>query len=381
MKILIHSVYYPPEVGGLESHVAGLAAGLAKRGVEVRVVTSRSLAGLPPEEEIQGVRVKRTWLPSRSTPGWVAYALGSLPATRGWGRWADLIHAQSFASVLPAGLAARSARRPWLASFHTSHFLARAQRPLWTPILRRLVGWPDHALAASEEIAEVAMELARGTYVEALTNGVDTDRFRRQGAGSATQDTMRTVLVPRRLFAKNGVEFLVQALPEIRSKIPDVQVLVIGDGPERPRLEALAVRFGVTKSIRFLGSRPHEEMPALLSSGEIAVLPSLVEATSVAALEAMSCQLAIVASAVGGLRQIVDSEVGALVPPGDPAALADAVVELLEDEQLAEKGRRGRERVVALWSNERLVDRHLEIYEDLLEGRGVKEPFAVGGRE
>ena len=177
------------------------------------------------------------------------------------------------------------------------------------------------------------------------------------------------------------MEFLVQALPEIRSKIPDVQVLVIGDGPERPRLEALAVRFGVTKSIRFLGSRPHEEMPALLSSGEIAVLPSLVEATSVAALEAMSCQLAIVASAVGGLRQIVDSEVGALVPPGDPAALADAVVELLEDEQLAEKGRRGRERVVALWSNERLVDRHLEIYEDLLEGRGVKEPFAVGGRE
>ena len=69
MKILLHCVYYPPEVGGLESHVSGLAEGLVRRGLEVRVVTSRSLPGLPREEEIKGVRVKRTWLPSRSAVG------------------------------------------------------------------------------------------------------------------------------------------------------------------------------------------------------------------------------------------------------------------------------------------------------------------------
>ena len=379
MKILLHCVYYPPEVGGLESHVSGLAEGLVRRGLEVRVVTSRSLPGLPREEEIEGVRVKRTWLPSRSALGWAAHALGSIRATRSWGRWADLIHAQSFASVLPAGWAAKAAGRPWVASFHTSHFLARAGGRIWAPLLGHLVRSPDHALAASEEIAEVATRLAKGRYVEAVTNGVDTDRFRSREWRGPTRGRSWTVLVPRRLFPKNGVEFLVRALPEIRSEIPVVRVLVIGDGPERPRLEALAAELGVAESIQFLGSRPHAEMPALLASGGIAVLPSLVEATSVAALEAMSCGLPVVASAVGGLPEIVDSEVGALVPPGDSAALARAVIRLFEDEHLEEKGLRGRERVVAHWGSERLVDRHLEIYHDLIEGRAVKEPSAVGG--
>ena len=379
MKILLHCVYYPPEVGGLESHVSGLVEGLVRRGLEVRVVTSRSLPGLPREEEIQGVRVKRTWLPSRSAVGWAAHALASIPATRSWGRWADLIHAQSFASVLPAGWAARAAGRPWVASFHTSHFLARAGSRMWSPLLGHLVRSPDHVLAASEEIAKVAKRLAKGRYVEAVTNGVDTDRFRSREWRSATLGRSQTVLVPRRLFPKNGVEFLVRALPKIRSEIPDVRVLVIGDGPERARLEALAAELGVDESIQFLGSRPHAEMPALLASGEIAVFPSLVEATSVAALEAMSCGLPVVASAVGGLPEIVDSEVGALVPPRDSAALASAIIRLFDDEHLGEKGRRGRERVVAHWSNERLVDRHLEIYHDLIEGRVVEEPSAVGG--
>lgn len=379
MKILLHCIYYPPEVGGLESHVSGLAEGLVRRGLKVRVVTSRSLPRLPREEEIEGVRVKRTWLPSRTALGWAAHALSSVPATRSWGQWADLIHAQSFASVLPAGWVARMAGRPWIASFHTSHFLARARGQIWPSILGHLVRSPDYALAASEEIAEVATRLAKGRYVEAVTNGVDTDRFRRREWQSPARGTSRTILVPRRLFPKNGVEYFVRALPEIRSAIPGVRVLVIGDGPERPRLEALAAELGVDDSIQFLGSRPHGEMPALFSSGEIAVFPSLMEATSMAALEAMSCGLPVVASSVGGLPEIVDSEVGALVPPRDPAALARAVVQLFSDECLREKGCRARERVVAQWSNERLVDRHLEIYHDLIEGRAVKEPSAVGG--
>ncbi len=377
MRVLLHCVYYSPEVGGLESHVSGLAVGLVKRGIEVRVVTSKSQARLSSEEELDGVRIRRVWLPSRSPAGWLGYALGSIPVTRRWGRWADVVHAQSFASVLPAGLSA--AGRPWLASFHTSHFLMRARRSIWTPILRWLVRWPDHALAASEEIAEVAMQLAGDRSVEPLTNGVDTEAFRRQERTAVDSDPASTIVVPRRLVQKNGVEVLMRALPEIRSGIPDVRVLVIGDGPERGNLEALATELGVVGSIRFLGSRPHSEMPGLLSAGEIAVFPSLMEATSVGALEAMSCQLAVVASAVGGLPEIVDDQVGMLVPPRDASALARAVLGLLRDERRREKGRRGRERVVARWSNERLVERHVEIYKDLLEGRVVKEPSGVGG--
>ncbi len=376
MRVLIHCVYYSPEVGGLESHIVGLATGLVRRGVEVRVVTSRSVVGSASEEEIEGVRVRRRWLPSRSPAGWFGYAIASAPLARRWAAWAQVVHAQSFASVPPARFATWGRKRPLVASFHTSHFLRRARRRIWAPVLGALVRWPDHVLAASREIAEVASRLGNGRYVEALTNGVDTDAFRPLEADDPEARTTRTVLVPRRLFEKNGVEYLVRAVPLIRSRVPNLRVLVIGDGPERPRLETLARELGVGPAVEFLGSRPHEEMPALLSRGEIAIFPSLMEATSVAALEAMSCGRPVVASAVGGLPEIVDAEVGDLVPPGDPEALATSVIRLLESDHLAETGRRARERVVERWSNDRLVERHLEIYGALLEGRDPRPSIA-----
>jgi glycosyltransferase involved in cell wall biosynthesis len=382
MKVLLHCIYYPPEVGGLESHVRELARGLAARGHEVRVVTSRSVPGTARDEISDGVRVARTWFPARNPLGWGLHALGSLPRTRGWARWADVVHAQAFASVLPCRVAARRVGRPLVATFHTSHFLVRAGKRRWRPLLRRLVAWPDHALAASREIAEVASGLvAGGRPVEALTNGVDTERFRPVPPLLPPEPGHRQVVVPRRLFRKNGVEFAVRALPRILERLPGTRLLFVGDGPERRRLEALAQELGVSEAARFVGARPHEEMPGMLASGEVAVFPSLMEATSVAALEAMACGLPVVATRVGGLPEIVDQAVGALVEPGDADALALGIVEVLERPDREEAGARARARVEAHWSNARLVDRHLEIYEALVRGEPVPDPASPERRE
>ncbi len=373
MKVLLHCVYYPPEVGGLESHVRELARGLVKEGHEVRVITSRSFPDSPREAVEDGVRVYRAWFPGKHPAGWIAHALGSIPVTRRWAAWADIVHAQAFPSVVPCAIAARGSRLPLVATFHTSHFLMRAQRPLWRPILRRLVALPDRALAASTEIAKVAEELAPGTAVEAVTNGVDTERFHPVDPAIPAEPGVRRIIVPRRLFPKNGVEVFVRAMPHIREAVPEIEALLVGDGPERERLEALAVELGVGEAVRFMGKQPHEKMPALLASGELAVFPSLMEATSVAALEAMACERPVVASRVGGLPEIVDSDVGVLVEPGDPRALAAGVVELLRRSDLPALGARARERVVERWSNARLVARHLEIYRALAED-GSRDP-------
>lgn len=368
MRILLHCTYYPPEFGGLESHVAELARGLARRGHEIRIVTSRSRKGLARDEEREGVRIRRTWFPSRGPVGWMLHALGSVPVTSRWAGWAEVVHAQAFASVVPCALAVRGRPRPLVATFHTSHFLVRARKRRWRPVLTRLVRWPDHTFAASREIAEVAMSMAPGTTVETLVNGVDTDRFRPVSPAVSAEEGVRTILVPRRLFAKNGVEFLIRAMPQVAERVPGARALLVGDGPERSRLEALARDLGVEGSVRFLGARTHGEMPAVLSSGEVAVFPSLMEATSVAALECMACGLPVVASRVGGLPEIVDETVGRLVPPADPEALAAALVELLVGEELEALGREARRRVVGRWSNDRLVDRHEEVYGELLSG-------------
>lgn len=368
MKILVHCVYFPPEVGGLESHVYYLCRALVEMGHRVDVVTSRSLSGTPREEEMDGIRVFRTWFPSRNPVGWAAHSLGSVPRTRSLAREADIIHAQAFPSVVPGLEARRISGAPLVATFHTSHFLSRAEHPLWAPVLAALVRAPDHALAASREIARVAETLAPGTRVEALTNGVETSLFRPVEPVLPAPGRPR-ILVPRRLFRKNGVEFLVRAMPLILEHL-DAEAVLVGDGPERERLEALAAGLGVDERVRFLGKQPHHRMPGILSSGTIAVIPSLMEATSVAALESMACGIPVAASDVGGLPEIVDDRVGVLFAPGNPQDLADRVVALLGDPDLPEKGRRARDRVVADWSNERLAVRHLEIYQELLEGRG-----------
>ena len=179
------------------------------------------------------------------------------------------------------------------------------------------------------------------------------------------------MIVPRRLFHKNGVEHFVRSMPLIAERA-DVEAVLVGDGPERDRLERMAGELGVSDRLHFMGARPHGEMPGLLSSGDLAVFPSLMEATSVAALECMSCELPVAATNVGGLPEIVSDAVGGLFEPADPNALADKVVSLLQSGRLKELGAEGRRRVVAGWSNARLAERHLEIYEEVIERRRAK---------
>jgi glycosyltransferase involved in cell wall biosynthesis len=365
VKIVMHCVYFPPEVGGLESHIHYLCRGLVARGHEVSVVASRSLPGTAEHEVVDGIRVWRTWFPARNPAGWALYALASIPRLREVARGANVLHAQDIASVAPCAAARTRTRAPVVATFHTSHFLMRARRPAWRPALAWMVRTPEKCLAASREIASVAEGLAPGVRVEPLPKGVDTDFFR-PVSSAPSPGSRRRLVVPRRLFPKNGVEYLVRAMPLIAARV-DAEAMIVGDGPERARLQALTGELGVADRTRFLGARPHREMPALLSSAELAVFPSLMEATSVAALEAMACELPVAASDVGGLPEIVDGDVGALFAPGDPDSLAEAVVGLLQDPGLQERGRRARRRVVERWSNDRLVERHLEIYRELVE--------------
>ncbi|HEY8469297.1 MAG TPA: glycosyltransferase family 4 protein [Longimicrobiales bacterium] len=365
MRILQQCIYFPPEIGGLESHAYYLCRELVRLGDQVTMVTSRSKPESPRREIMDGIEVIRTWFPGKTPAGWIAHTLASIPTYLPLARDADILHAQTFASAPPAMIAAARFGRPMVLTLHTSHFLRLAQRPLWRPILRRIIRAADWLLAASEEIRDVALGLYPHPRAEALTNGVDTELFRPPAEPPGARNGRRRLIVPRRLFPKNGVEYFIRAMPLLRQGL-DVEAVIVGDGPERPRLEALARELGVADAVRFLGARPNTEMPALLGEADVAVFPSLMEATSVAALEAMSCGRPVAASRVGGLPEIVDEEVGTLFEPADPGDLAARVAALLARPDLAEMGARARRRVVERWSLERLARRHREIYETLL---------------
>jgi glycosyltransferase involved in cell wall biosynthesis len=240
---------------------------------------------------------------------------------------------------------------------------------IWRPIFKQFLQSADHNLAASREIASVAESIAPGIAVEPLTNGVDTNFFRKVKPllANPARGTKRLV-APRRLVEKNGVEHLIRAMPEILEGVK-AELVVIGDGPKRSSLERLSEELGVNKQVTFLGSRPHADMPGLLSSADLAVFPSLMEATSVAALESLACEVPVAASRVGGLPEIIQGDVGALFEPGDPASLSRAVVDLLQKSGLEKFGTTARQRVVDFWSNDRLADRHAEVYEAVIQNR------------
>jgi glycosyltransferase involved in cell wall biosynthesis len=295
--------------------------------------------------------------------------LASIPTYLPLARNAEVLHAQTFASALPGMIAKQRYGHPLVLTLHTSHFLKLARKPVWQPILRRIIAAADWLLAASVEIRDVALGLYPHPRAEALTNGVDTSLFQRTNPALPRTQRKR-LIVPRRLFHKNGVEYLVRALPQIRQEI-DAEALLVGDGPERAMLESLSRELGIRAHVHFLGARPNTEMPGLYASADVAIFPSLMEATSVAALEAMSCELPVAASRVGGLPEIVDETVGTLFEPADPADLAGAVVRLLRRPDLRELGARARQRVTAQWSLERLARRHQEIYQQVLREKAA----------
>lgn len=357
MKILVHSIYFHPEVGGLETHVLTLCQALKKRGHSITVVTSHSIPNTPKYEVIDGIHVHRIWCPSKSPIGWIITSFLAIPKMWRISREADIIHSHTFASIVPAILPRWFQKIPLIATLHTSHFLRLAQKTFWKPILRFLIYQPDIIFSASIEICDVAKRLAPKIEAYALVNAVDTERFRPVKPTITRQANEKIIIVPRRLFEKNGVEFAIKALPFIREKI-DAHLHIIGDGPLLKELKNLADNLGMTKYVFFHGKKPNIEMPGYLCSADVIVIPSLMEATSVACLEAMACEKPIVASNVGGLPEIVTNDTGKLAEAGNPHDIARKVIEILEmpEEKKLEMGKNARKIVSERWNTDALAE-------------------------
>jgi glycosyltransferase involved in cell wall biosynthesis len=173
-----------------------------------------------------------------------------------------------------------------------------------------------------------------------------------------------------RLIGIKGHEVLFRALARARERLPGLELEVAGDGPLEEELRATVAAFGLERSVTFLG----RVAPAgpVLERASVVVVPSLGEGFGLVALEAMERGRAVVASAVGGLPEIVDDgRTGLLVPPGDPEALADAIVALAGDgSRVAAMGAAGRRRALAEFSQERCTDRIAALYGTALAAAG-----------
>ena len=179
------------------------------------------------------------------------------------------------------------------------------------------------------------------------------------------------ILYVGRLTALKGMPVLLEAMVELLASAPDVELVVIGDGPDRADFEQEAQRLGVASSVSFRGVRSPEEVAEALASSDVFVLPSFAEGVPVSLMEALAAGVPVVATPVGGVGELVlDGVNGRLVRPADPVRLAAALAELLGDAELrSSMGVAGRELVTADFDARVESGRLLRLIRDHAAGR------------
>ncbi|HEX2092326.1 MAG TPA: glycosyltransferase, partial [Longimicrobiaceae bacterium] len=245
--------------------------------------------------------------------------------------------------------------------------------------LRRSVyGTVSGGIAGTPAAARVVEDAGyRGPLAVVPQFGVDAERFRpdpgarrRARERMGIEDAGFLVGFGGRLVPEKGVDLLVRAVADL----PDVALVVAGEGPERGRLVSLARELGAAERVHFRGQVPSTEMPVWLSALDALALPSLAtrswaEQFGRILVEAMACGVPVVASRSGEIPYVVGDE-GLLVPEGDVAALRAALERLAADSDL--RGRlacSGRERVLRRFTQARIAADTLDFYGRLLAGR------------
>ena len=240
--------------------------------------------------------------------------------------------------------------------------------------LQRLAYACAHCILANSQAAAARLQQERvpAHQIAVIPNGLDLSRF----DGLTPARDGRTVIVVANLRPEKGHRTLLRAAARVLARHPGARFRLVGDGPERASLEALARDLGISQAVEFLGYRG--DVAGLLAQADVSVVPSTSEAFPNAAVEAMAAGIPVVASAVGGLLELIRHESnGLLVPAADEALLAQSIVTLLDDQRLRHRlGAAARADVVSRYSFARMVSSVDSLYLTELHRRRAAPPAA-----
>lgn len=273
-----------------------------------------------------------------------------------------VVHSFGFYSNILGVLAARLARVPAVIASQRELGDLRSPIERWVHgVVLRLAG---HVVVNSEAVAErlKASRTVPAPRIVVIPNGVDLARFAPATSARAFRSNRITVGTLSVLRPEKAVGDLLRAAPAVRDRCPAARFVIWGDGPCRPELERLVRDQELEGLVEFRGITTQPEVA--LRDLDIFVLASLSEACSNALVEAMATGLPVVATRVGGIPALVeDGKTGLLVPPGEPASLARAIVRLIEDPGLAAAlATRARERVQDEFGLDRMLARLEALY-------------------
>ncbi len=378
MNILHIYKDYFPVLGGIENHVKALAEGAAARGHAVTVLVT-SLDRRTRVESLNGVTLVKAarWANIASAP------IG--PAMFSWarqlGRAADMVHLHHpYPIGEMAHLVSRS-RAKTVVTYHSDIVRQKALLRVYRPLLWRVLRRADRIIATSPRYIDTSPFLSQfRDKCIVVPLGVDVDHFAAADPArvSALRSRLATplhshasthlILSVGKLRYYKGLDTLVQALPAL----PSARLAIVGSGPMQAEWQSLAGALGVADRVRFIGEVPDADLPAYYHAADLFVLPASAraEAFGTVLAEAMAAGLPCVTTEVGsGTSWVVqDGVTGHIVPPRDPAALAQIIGSLLADaDRRQQLSRAAAARARSEFDERVMVDRVLNVYTLLLE--------------
>ena len=284
-------------------------------------------------------------------------------------RCIHVMHSHEFATNVHASLVSRVTGIPVIATAHGKNYYGDRLR---RRMAYRFVARQSCMVAVSDDLKRFLTQRIAipPASIRVVHNGIDMRRYAVNGSNhairkelgiGASQPVIGTV---GNLFEVKGQIYLLRACKALVGAIPDLVLLVAGEGDQSGPLEQEVRDLGITGNVKFLGFR--EDVPSLLQAIDVFALPSLSEGLPLSLLEALALQKPVVATNVGGIPEIVEDGVtGFLVPPRNPEALAEKILLFLRHPDIAaDFGRSGRRRVQEAFSLEQMIQEYQSLYEN-----------------
>jgi glycogen(starch) synthase len=366
------TVTFRTTVGGIERFVDGLARALPPRGVDVTVIANRDDDALPESEEVDGVRVLRLPL-HRALSGGQPEAIARLrrqvvDLKRQWP--VDVVHLQTrSAGTLFHVEAHRLEPRPTVLTMHTGPQAPHRDGRTET-IGHALLGSVDWICCVSRAVWADLYSVAGDAVLD--RSSVVYCGVKEPAAAPAPRpiDPPRLLCLGR-LVEEKGYDIAVAALPAVLARWPSARLIVAGDGPAGDALRRQADALGIAGSVDLTGRVDPADTAALMGAASLVVVPSREESLGLTAVEAAMHERPVIATRVQGLPEAVEDGVtGRLVEPGDPGALARAILDLLGRPDVADgMGRVGRRLALRRFGWTRCVDEYEALYRRVVDGR------------
>jgi glycosyltransferase involved in cell wall biosynthesis len=363
VRVLYWTELFWPHIGGVEVLSSRFIPAMRDRGHEFAVATSHAHLDLPDNEEWEGVPVHR--FPFRQ-----ALADGDIKAmaraTRGVAALKrqfrpELVHVRMADPSVFFHLRTRDAHScPLLVSVTVAPPEAGAGPDTLMGSVMSSAAW---VTANSEAILQDIVRLAPDTRGRASV--IHPAQVMPEVEPAPMPLDPPTILCLGRVVGDKGFDVALAALARVRRDLPAARLVIAGDGPDRPELEAGARGLGLEEAVSFPGWVPPDRVPDLINQATVVAIPSRCrEAFCLVAVEAALMERPVVATQVGGLGEAVaDGETGLLVPRDDVEALADALLSLLRDpDRAAAMGRAGRARAMREFDHDAHVDAYDDIY-------------------